>query len=417
MCRKTILNVVNDKLCCGCGTCISICKADAIVMKITKQGVYSPILNPKKCNNCGICFKVCPGSEVNFKKLNIDIFKKTPKNALLGNYYLCYTGFSKDKDIRYNSSSGGVITQLLIDALEKKIIDGALVTKMNKENPLIPEPFIARSKEEIIESSQSKYCPVPTNMILKEIIKSKNEKFAVVGLPCQIQGIRKIENIFPDLREQIVLHIGIVCNHTPSLLATEFLLKKLNINIEEIKKISYRGKGWPGKMSIITNNKNNDLNIDLEDYWSTGFGQNFFPFRCTLCCDHMAELSDISFADAWLPNIQKKDKNGTSIIIVRNNDDTINSLLTQNSLNLTRLNPSKVIQSQYVNLVFKKINIISRMKLLKLFNKKIPDYNYETSVDINYVTLPKWIFFYLKLYLYQKKSFWKIINNKNKIKK
>jgi coenzyme F420 hydrogenase subunit beta len=46
-------------------------------------------------------------------------------------------------------------------ALEEGIIDGALVTRMKKDRPLEPEPFIARTREEIIEASKSKYCGVP----------------------------------------------------------------------------------------------------------------------------------------------------------------------------------------------------------------------------------------------------------------
>src|SRR5690606_36009483 len=114
-----------------------------------------------------------------------------------------------DDNIRYNSSSGGLVTQILCFALEKGIINGALVTKMNKESPLQPQPFIARTKEEIIEASTSKYCPVPANMALKEILSSDVEKVAVVGLPCHIMGIRKAEMKNNLLKNKIVLHMGI----------------------------------------------------------------------------------------------------------------------------------------------------------------------------------------------------------------
>jgi len=53
----------------------------------------------------------------------------------------------------------GVVTQLLIFLLEKGIIDGALVVRMREDQPLEPEPFIARTKEEIISTSKFKYCP------------------------------------------------------------------------------------------------------------------------------------------------------------------------------------------------------------------------------------------------------------------
>jgi len=79
------------------------------------------------------------------------------------------------------------VTALFIFALEKGLIDGALVTGMKKDKPLEPEPFIARTREKIISARGSKYCSVPANIALKEILKAKEEeRFAVVGLPCHI---------------------------------------------------------------------------------------------------------------------------------------------------------------------------------------------------------------------------------------
>ena len=149
-------------------------------------------------------------------------------------YSNCYLGYSVDDDIRYDSSSGGVITSLLIYALEKGIIDGALVTRMNKDNPFEPEPFIAKNKEEIIEAAKSKYCPVPLNKLINEILKSENLKIAVVGLPCHIHGIRKAEMLNESLRNRIVLHLGIFCSHTDTFWQTYSLINKLGIKENDV---------------------------------------------------------------------------------------------------------------------------------------------------------------------------------------
>ena len=162
----------------------------------------------------------------NLDSRNIPKDKKA-ENYLLGHFFNCYIGYATDVDIRYNSSSGGLITQLLIFALENKIIDGAIVTKMKKDNPLEPETFIARTKKDIIESSKSKYCPVPLNIVLREIINSKeDEKFAIVGLPCHINGIINAEKINKKLKDKIIIKFGIFCNHTPYFLSTELYLEK-----------------------------------------------------------------------------------------------------------------------------------------------------------------------------------------------
>ena len=46
-------------------------------------------------------------------------------------------------------------------------------------------------------------------------------------------------------------------------------------------------------------------------------GSDYFtPDGCNVCSDHLAELADISFGDAWLPEFEV-DKLGTSIAISR----------------------------------------------------------------------------------------------------
>ncbi|HEO64187.1 MAG TPA: 4Fe-4S dicluster domain-containing protein, partial [Candidatus Omnitrophica bacterium] len=206
--KEKTRTVINNALCTGCGTCVALCPKEAIDLIINeKLGGYVPRINEERCDNCGICLRVCPGPLVDFRQLNLEIFKKDPENYLLGNYLNCYLGYATDTNIRYDSASGGLITQVLISALKKGIINGALVVRMNKDNPLIPFPFIARTKQEIIEASRSKYCPVPANIALKDIVQSqKSEKFAVVGLPCHLHGVRKAAMVDKELREKIALY-------------------------------------------------------------------------------------------------------------------------------------------------------------------------------------------------------------------
>lgn len=376
--NNTISQVVKDELCTGCGTCIALCPNEAIRLTINeKKGIYVPRLEEEKCNNCGICYKVCPGHGIDFKSLNLEIFGKEPENILIGNYLNCYIGHSTDYNIRYNSASGGLVTQLLIFALEEGIIDGALVTRMKKHKPLEPEPFIARTKEEIIEASKSKYCPVPANIALKEISNSKDgEKFAVVGLPCHIHGIRKAEQLNKKLKEKIFLHIGLVCNHTPTFLATEFLLKKMNVKKEEVKGLDYRGKGWPGGMTIITKDGHEIFVPHFSsNYWGIVFNSFFFPMRCTLCDDKICELSDASFADAWIPELMKNDNIGTTLIISRNKifEEILNKVALEGYIELKKVNENIILQSQGLYAVKKRLK--ARIKILRIFRKKIPAYH------------------------------------------
>lgn len=311
-----IEKITKESICCGCGTCAGICPNNAIKMKINKRGFYIPRIDEKKCTDCSLCSKVCPqiNKTNNFNELNKIVFGKIPDDKIFGNYINCYIGYSTNENLRFEASSGGVVTQLLITALEKRIIDGALVTRMRKDDPLIPEPFVARTKEEIMSAICSKYCPVPANIALKEIINSKEgEKFAAVGLPCHIMGIRMAEMLNQKLRDKIVLHIGLFCASTKSFFGTDFILNHLKIKKRDIKSIKYRGKGWPGYMEI----EHNEGNILLPHLHPLYFGATYSCFaniNCIRCSDHVSLVADISVGDPWCI---KEEPKGSSLLISR----------------------------------------------------------------------------------------------------
>lgn len=414
--KRTIQEVIKGGLCTGCGTCVGICPKSSIKMiKNNSKAVYLPKIDNKRCIQCGLCYEACPGQSVNFKELNLDIFGREPEDSRLGNYIRCYTGHSTDYEIRYNSASGGLLTAVLLFALQRGIIDGALVTRMKKDNPLEPEPFIARTKEEIIEASKSKYCPVPANVVLKEILK-ENGKFAVVGLPCHIHGIRKAEAINKKLKDRIVLHMGLFCHHAPTFLATEFTLNRNKIKKEEIKEISYRGEGWPGAMRISL--ESGDVLLLLHDYWVDGFGNYTFPTRCTLCCDMFCELPDISFGDAWLPEFDD-DKVGKSIIVCRSKagEDILQRAFAEGMIELNEISGSKVVDTQPNMLPFKKVGFERRAFLFKLLGRKVPSYNTEFidrkvigEIFIYYLaSLPFQLLFYIGVYIASKPFLWGIL--------
>lgn len=342
-------------------------------MDISK-GLFIPNVEEKECLDCGICIESCPGQTVDFQSLCFEIFGRQPDDLYIGNYSKCYVGYSKDGQIRYNSSSGGVATQLLITALEKKIIDGALVTKMQKKNPLVPEVFIARTKREIISASGSKYCPVALNIGLKQLLKD-NGRFAVIGLPCHIHGIRKAERVLPNLRERIVLRIGLLCSHMVTFNGTHCILKKMGIRKDSVTQLGYRGHGWPGFMSIST--KQRSRYIPLIGFWNAYwhlFSPGFFtPVRCTLCPDQTAELADISVGDAWLPEL-KHNKVGESIIITRTavGDEMLEIATSANAIRTIRVEQCKVKQSQLVNLNFKKKDLGTRFDFFRTIGRAVP---------------------------------------------
>jgi coenzyme F420 hydrogenase subunit beta len=115
-------------------------------MRPTPQGTLAPDIQLDKCTNCGLCFSVCPGHSFDIPYFHKKIYGGPPVHPEVGHYREMYAGYASDKDIQWAGQSGGVISALLIDLLERKEIDGAVVTRVPENAPTKAETFIARTR-------------------------------------------------------------------------------------------------------------------------------------------------------------------------------------------------------------------------------------------------------------------------------
>lgn len=368
--------VSKNSLCLYCGTCYGVCPKKNIKIESSENGnpVFK-IVNQDKCGNCHICYNVCPGQGVDFDKLHKDVFNLPYTFSDLGTYRNCYIGHSTDIKIRYNSASGGFVSSILISALKNKLIDGALVVKLDKNDPLNPKVYIAKSKSEVLNSFGSKYLTVSLNTGLREIIKSeKGRKYAVVGLPCHIHGVRKAQSFFPGLKKKIVFTIGLFCGFCASPKGTEYILKELKVKKTDLTKLEYRKGKWPGYFSAIQKNGEEKI-LSLKD--SLNIVRIFKNFRCNFCVDHTSEFADISIGDAWLEELSGD--NGWNIIISRTEigDKVISEGRLSHKIVCSSVEASKVKVSQKIPLYDKKYLLFHKMHILKIlgWKKTIPIYS------------------------------------------
>ena len=367
--ESTIQEIVRQGLCIGCGTCITMCPEKALILQESQEsGIYLPRLDPSKCIHCGVCHLVCPGIEADFNKLNFIAFDQKSKYAFLGNYLSCYSGYATDQNLRAKSTSGGLISALAIFALETGLVDGVLTTRANLKKPLKPYSFIAKTKQEVLSAIGSKYCPISTNSALDKILK-KQGRYIVIGLPCHIQGIRKAQALNKELKNRISLIFGMVCNHTPTFHAINFLLKKFKIRTEHIVKLDYRSNGWPGGIKIVMDNGSKYvIPFSSSYYWGYVFQKFFWPKRCMICNDKLCQLADIIFMDAWLPEFSF-DKIGHSLIVVRSikGKNFLTEAIKKDVLKLQPISIEQVLQSQVLSKTIQKV--IARRLILRYPSK------------------------------------------------
>jgi coenzyme F420 hydrogenase subunit beta len=405
----------SNQLCTGCGICEDICPKGAIKFSVV-NAINIPIIDDEKCINdkgCSRCFQVCSGVGIDIRKQYSDLDSDVKNNFdyYIGNYVNCYAGHSTNYDIRYHSASGGMITQLLLYLLEKRLINGAVVTKFKVNAPTQPETIIATSKEEIISGKSSKYCPVSLNGISSKIKKLEG-KFVIVGLPCHIQGFRKYEQKDHTFKEKIFGYFSIFCSSTRTFNGTEYHFSRYGIQISEIKEFAYRDDGCLGFMKVLT--ETHELKIPFREYYHK-LRSFFKPKRCLYCIDHFGDLADLNFGDIQIGKY-KKDKIGVNSIISRNSyfDDLLNNAYSAGVVTLEQIKPSVLKNSQHMLKHKRKIAGLN-IRLEKKLGNKTP--TYDISLPSNYALKDYLIYFSIKVqrYLGAHKSLWPLIDIYNKI--
>lgn len=301
--------VISRGLCTGCGTCAGICPTRGVQMAYVDHELEPGLSG--ECNDCGLCVQVCPGKDIPLPQLDELVFgrQRRPETELLGIYESCSAGHAVDDGIRTAGAAGGVATALLVYALERGIIDGALVADMDSHQPWRTAPRFATSRDEVIAAAQSKYQVVATNAALSEVLAKKSGlKIAAVGLGCHVQALRKLQLLHPSHRaaRSLSFTVGLCCFSNFYTRGTELLIQeRLGISLDQVAKVEYRGGAGPGNFQVTTRD-GRLLTIPRNETTGIFLIRFFRRDRCLMCVDWSAELADISLGDYWGPAIDEQ---------------------------------------------------------------------------------------------------------------
>ena len=368
---ENIREVVKSGLCNRCGTCVGL--SGGKIAFSDRTGKYLPEVNDEELNRS--LLKYCSGKGYDFPAERQRIFgNDVPSNIFTGAYRNIYIGHTTDETVRRNSASGGILSAILIWLLEKGRIDGAVVLRMSGEEPWLTEPFIATTREEIMEAAQSKYIISSVNEILPELGKFEG-KLAYVGLPGQVQSIRLLQKEGHPSVKNIEYIFGPFYGNTLHFSSVKSFLKSYGQkDYRKIRKLYFRYGEWPGNMRV-----------ELEDGTSIElpkFHANYLiPFHIMknslLCTDLSNEYTDISGGDAWAPVYEERGK-GFSMVLARSvrGQDIIDEMLEEGLLKLDLIDEQEAIGMHSHGYDLKKRGAFIRMKYRSWLGKRNPDYGY-----------------------------------------
>jgi coenzyme F420 hydrogenase subunit beta len=373
--KKELEKIMQSHLCNRCGTCVGL--SDGAIEFKDREGKYQPhFVGEISDINLSRILKSCSGKYFDFPKYTKEFYPYSKHfHIYSGAYESISIGYATDQKIRSEGASGGIISALLIYLLEKKKIDGAVVLRMSPEKPWLSEPYIATTKEEVLDAAQSKYTISSVNEILSQT-EAFDGKLAYVGIPPQVQAIRKLQSIGDPSVKNIDYIFGPFYGNTLHFSSVVSFLKSYKIkDYRTITKLYFRYGEWPGNMRVETN----DGKIAELKKFHANYLIPFHILRNSLYCTDLSnEFTDISGGDAWAPIYEERGK-GYSMIIGRSKkgQELLDEMKKENWLSFNEIDESEAISMHSHGYDLKKRGAFIRIRFRKLLGKSIPDYGYQ----------------------------------------
>jgi coenzyme F420 hydrogenase subunit beta len=369
--------VMDSHLCSRCGSCVGL--SGGSIIFADRTGSYRPkIIHPVDDQLADVLWQSCAGKEFDFPGFTKKIFGQgSDFHRYLGAYKNIYIGHTTDQKVRLNSASGGIISAVSIFLLETGKVDGVICLRMSKDQPWLSEPFIATTKEDILDAAQSKYTISSVNEILAETAGFAGN-LAYVGLPGQVQSIRKLQQINHPSVQNIKYILGPFYGNTLHFSSVKSFLKSYGVKDHtQIKRLYFRHGEWPGNMRVELND---GKVIELKKFHANYLIPFHILKNSLLCSDLSNEFTDISGGDAWAPVYEERGK-GFSMVISRSErgQHILDEMAGAKLLHLDPVETENAIAMHSHGYDLKKRGTFIRIRFRKWLGKPVPDYGYEIS--------------------------------------
>jgi coenzyme F420 hydrogenase subunit beta len=284
--------VVQMGLCEQCGGCVSFCTAGRLnALEVGPDGLPR-FSDEENCVRCGICYMICPVT----KDLDHEVNSRYEWHLPIGTYRTITSARATDPSIQAVATDGGVVTALLAFMLDKHLIDGAIVSRST--TPFSREAVVATTREDLLAAAGSTFGSSshledlgdrdttysPTISAVKSLEGRHLHSVAVVGTPCQIKTIRKMQSIGILPAHIITYAIGLFCteNFSFDAAARAKLEGALGVDLDCVRKLNIKDK------VLITLDDGSVVQVLFEQI------DEIARQACLACTDFSNDYADIS---------------------------------------------------------------------------------------------------------------------------
>lgn len=333
-----MIEIHDNKECCGCSACANVCSHQAITMKPDTLGFLYPKVDVSMCINCGLCEKVCS-------------FNKNYETCLNLEEPIAYAARHKDVNEIETSRSGAAFIAISDFILE----NGGVVYGAGFTDNFKVVHKRATTKTERNEFKGSKYVQSDTSNIFHKVKKDLQNGLMVLfsGTPCQTAGLNSF--IGKNIKDKLIL-VDIVCHGVPSPYIWRDYIKFIERKYkDQISYVNFRNKqlfGWSAHYETFEL-KNKGL-ISSNSFTFLFYKHIFLRKSCEICpYTNLKRPSDITLADFWgweksVPNFNIDNK-GVSLLII-NTEKGINIFNSvKNRMNVKSVDINNCLQGNLIS--------------------------------------------------------------------
>ena len=339
----TVRRVLAGELCTGCGLCAGV-SGGSIRMESTPPGYNRPVVRAPISREAEQAIAgACPGAVV-------APWDGAPEiHPYWGPLRQVTTGAATNDVTRFEGSSGGAISALLIHALETGLVDRVIQTAADPDQPTRNMTVVSRTRSQVLAAAGSRYVASSPLAELDAIV-AEGGKAAFVGKPCDASALRQAARRDPRVAQHVPIVLSFFCGGIPSHDGVGRILNAMGLKGETISAFRFRGRGWPGNCAAETAAGRTE-EMSYAESWG-GHLSKEVQFRCKICPDAVGGVADIACADAWYgdesgyPSFEEDE--GRSLIIARTEagERLLASALSAGALSVEPLDPAEIDKMQ-----------------------------------------------------------------------